>query len=76
MEGGEMKITIRKIVEEWLKKNGCDGLCLPSHGCGCELNDLMPCDEPSPRCVAGVAVDPPDDIKDDVVFWIVPEEKK
>ena len=36
-------INIKNIVAEYLVKNKFDGLW--SDECGCELSDLMPCDE-------------------------------
>ncbi len=32
---------------------GYDGLFSDWHDCGCEIEDLMPCDEPRPDCTAG-----------------------
>ncbi len=43
--------SMRDIVGEWLKQNGYDGLA--GNECGCELGDLMCCDEPRADCVAG-----------------------
>ena len=40
-------MTVKKIVKEYLEKNGYAGLC--SEGCGCGLNDFMPC-----SCLEGV----------------------
>ena len=47
-------MTVKEIVEQWLKKNGYDGLYLDDE-CGCifEYDDFMPCDEPRPDCSAG-----------------------
>ena len=39
-------MTVRKIVAEWLKAHGYDGLC--NYNCGCggtNLDDLMPCED-------------------------------
>lgn len=41
-------MNLRNIVEKWLKDNNYDGLA--GDCCGCELNDLMPCDEPNAEC--------------------------
>ncbi len=44
--------AIREIVKNWLITHGYDGLA--GEDCGCEINDLMPCDEPSIyQCRAG-----------------------
>lgn len=37
--GGIM--TVKEIVKNYLENNGFHGLC--SDECGCELNDLFPC---------------------------------
>jgi len=42
-------MTIRDIVKDWLISHGYDGLC--DFECGCGVDDLMPCDEPSLSCV-------------------------
>ena len=34
-------MTVKEIVKEYLIKNKYDGLC--NDRCGCELNDLTPC---------------------------------
>jgi len=48
------EIDIMTIVKHWLKANGYDGLCDDDVECGCQLADLMPCDDPSlVHCVAG-----------------------
>ncbi len=38
------KMTIKGILEKWLKDNGYDGLC--DNRCGCVMDDLMPCKVP------------------------------
>lgn len=43
-------MELYKLVKDWLLTNGYTGLC--SDECGCELDDLMPCDEPDPTCEA------------------------
>lgn len=34
--------TVKEIVVDYLRKNGYDGLCGDS--CGCGIDDLFPCD--------------------------------
>lgn len=56
--------SLREIVAEWLRGNGYDGLYLSdggqyaseSEGCGCRLDDLMPCNEPGIQCAAGYRI--------------------
>jgi len=38
-------MTVRDIVAAYLVANGYDGLCV--YGCGCTIDDLMPCDCPA-----------------------------
>jgi hypothetical protein len=45
-------MTIKEIVESWLKEHKYDGLW--NEDCGCQIGDLMPCDEPYVDCQAGV----------------------
>lgn len=45
------QITATEIVIEYLKANGYDGLA--GDDCGCEIFDLMPCDEFGGKCVPG-----------------------
>ena len=40
-------MTVREIIAGWLKEHGYDGLCstdYPPYGCGCDIDDLSPCD--------------------------------
>lgn len=41
-------IDVYDIVAEWLKANCYDGIC--GDGCGCPVDDLMPCDGPCSTC--------------------------
>ena len=45
--------SIKEIVTEWLEHEGYDGLCNPHLECGCNLNNLIPCDYEVENCVAG-----------------------
>ena len=48
--------TIREIAKQWLTQNGYEGLA--GDDCGCEVDDLMPCDEPHIyNCVPGHKVE-------------------
>lgn len=49
--------TVSEIVKEWLKANGYDGLFNAEEECGCDLSDLMPCDDDAiGMCSAGYKV--------------------
>ena len=41
----EDKMTVIEIVKKYLEENGYEGLVHADGECGCELDDLAPCDE-------------------------------
>ena len=48
-------LTVKEIIEEYLKANRYDGLYLEigEENCGCGLDDLWPCEDgPNPNCEA------------------------
>lgn len=45
-------MNLKDIAIKVLQEQGFDGL-YSLHGCGCKLDDLMPCGEPLPECTAG-----------------------
>lgn len=47
-------MTVKEIVIEYLKKNGYSGLC--GDYCGCEIDDLAPCDNNMCDCVCGYKI--------------------
>lgn len=51
-----MSIKLREIVKNYLEQNGFGGLFNSDGECGCELPDLMPCDQPSESCCAGYKI--------------------
>jgi len=44
--------NVKEIVKEYLERNGFDGLWF-SDGCGCCIEDLMPCDGNVSLCEPG-----------------------
>lgn len=44
-------MTVKEIIEAYLRLHGYDGLC--TDGCGCFLCDLFPCDDNGMDCVPG-----------------------
>lgn len=42
-------MSVKEIVADYLKANGYDGLYNGDAECGCDLDDLMPC-EGNPCC--------------------------
>jgi hypothetical protein len=63
-------MTIKEIVEKYLKENGYDGLCHVYADCACRIGDLMPCDEPGVHCEAGY--EGPGDEDEELEFTIIP----
>ncbi len=47
-------MNLTEIIKEWLLANGYDGLFHADTECGCGMDDLMPCDQPSLDCMAGI----------------------
>jgi hypothetical protein len=55
-------MTVREIVIEKLKALGAEGLCNDDLECGCEIEDLCPCDSRVPMgCGPGRKVPCPED---------------
>lgn len=46
-------MTVKSIIEKYLRDNGYDGLYSDDYECGCEVDDLMPCEEPGIECRPG-----------------------
>ena len=42
-ESASANPCVREIVAAWLKEHNFDGLCKTENGCGCTLDDLIPC---------------------------------
>jgi len=45
-------MTVRDIIQGWLRDNGFDGLFNPGE-CACLIADLMPCEDYIARCEPG-----------------------
>lgn len=50
--------NVQKIIEDYLKENGFDGLYYESE-CGCSVNDLAPCDGNPLNCTPGYRIETP-----------------
>ena len=48
--------TVKDMIRTYLKKNGYSGLYEDNDGCGCSIEDLMPCDSMIINCKAGYRV--------------------
>lgn len=44
-------MTVVDILKQWLKANGYDGLVDDSGECGCDLRNLIPCENSIDRCL-------------------------
>jgi len=44
----DKQLTVRDIMETWLRDNGYDGLAYD--GCGCGIDELMMCESPCEQC--------------------------
>lgn len=45
-------MTVKEILQTWLKDNGYDGLYHPGD-CGCSIEDLITCDDDCSNCEPG-----------------------
>jgi hypothetical protein len=50
------EVNVREIIIEYLRSNGFDGLYNPNEDCGCQISDLMPCDEGCCNCIPGYKI--------------------
>lgn len=46
-------MNVKDIVKAYLEANGFTGLYNPYDPCGCDIDDLMPCDSAAPACQPG-----------------------
>lgn len=46
-------MNIKEIVEDYLKKNGFDGLYDADENCGCFIGELFTCGQPQEKCIPG-----------------------
>jgi hypothetical protein len=51
-QGRKAKMTVHKIIEDYLKANSFDGLYSPGD-CACLLGDLVPCNNDPSMCEPG-----------------------
>ncbi|MDP2365057.1 MAG: hypothetical protein Q8M94_14970 [Ignavibacteria bacterium] len=49
-------MTVKEIIEKYLRENGYDGLFYEE--CFCEIDDLFPCDEDGINCELGIDCEP------------------
>jgi hypothetical protein len=68
--GKDAPMTVRNILEQWLREHGYDGLYTTD--CGCKIGDLVPCGEDCTECMPGVLTSPDPD--EDVEWYVGPKE--
>lgn len=56
-------LTAKKMLKDYLTRNGYDGLVNEDVPCGCLVNDLAPCDGNVSACVAGWKEDVPASVR-------------
>jgi hypothetical protein len=67
--------NLKEITRQWLAEHGYSGL-YDDFGCGCHIDDLFPCGNPSDQCVAGYAREPDEDEEEMFLFnWRVGPDK-
>lgn len=67
-------MTVKEIVKEHLEKNGYGGLFNEEGPCGCEIDDLIPCNGECDQCVPGYKhMDPRPEHKGQFAIWTTPE---
>jgi len=49
-------MTVIELLKKWLTDKGKDGLVSRDRECGCELSDLVPCDNDFSHCEPGYKV--------------------
>jgi hypothetical protein len=64
------EISGKEIVKRYLRDNGFDGLYCDLC-CGCEIDDLMPCDSMTDECYPGIK-----EITKESQWVIVPKKNK
>ena len=67
-------MNVARIISEYLKTNGYDGLYNLDGGCACEIGDLAPCECLNLDCKAGIKE--PCDCEEGHRFHIVPKGKE
>lgn len=71
-------MTVKKIIERYLRENGYDGLTDAFGDCACFIGDLMPCESTIADCIAGHKVPCPGPEECDLgsdCQWHIKEDK-
>jgi len=69
-------MTVKDIVEKYLRENGYGGLFEEYGECGCELGDLAPCGDMNEKCQAGYKVNCTVECEhEDICDWHIQRDK-
>jgi hypothetical protein len=74
MEENMKSKTVQDIVIDYLNKHDFDGLA--GENCGCEISDLMTCDDQCPNCVPAYKVKPIKNSEWADCEWVMSPSKK
>ena len=66
------KMSVQKIIEDYLKQNGFGGLVYPDE-CACKIGDLQPCDSPCMYCEPGYIQHDPTGEFDFIITTVKPK---
>ncbi len=66
-------MTVKEIIIEYLTKNGYAGLFNSNFECGCDLENLISCDNQCTDCEAGYKHKCPEGYEFD---WLITESKE
>jgi hypothetical protein len=70
-------MNVVKIIGEYLKQHGYDGLFNVDDECCCELNDMVPCGNCFAGCKLGYKRAPRADLGEDMdAEWVIGEQKQ
>jgi len=71
-------MNVNDVLRKYMKDNGYDGLYEGGEGCGCSLDDFMPCGTCNGECEFGVKREATQEEKAvlEIEFMIVPKSKE
>jgi len=71
-------MTVKEILVKWLKDNGYDGLYYDdADGCGCSIDNLIPCRQSCECCKPAYKVEPPEWAKEEgIEEWFSPTKEQ
>ena len=69
-------MNVKEILIKYLKNHGYDGLFSEYGDCGCDIEDLIPCDEACHNCEAGYKTWSNNSEYDVKKFWLIGPKKE